>query len=128
MERTCKTLTCRNAVPEKQGRQRQREYCEECRPPRNRANPHVVALPTRPEAAEATLVRSHRAKLETAGVLDTPAGTLVMELAETISAGRGRHTAAGLASLSRELRSALAAAMDDALPEADVIDRIFGSA
>lgn len=73
-------------------------------------------------------VGAYRRELAAAGRLESPQGALVMQLAELLDAGRGAHTAAGAASLSRELRAAMAEAMADAQPEADVIDRIFGTA
>ncbi len=134
-------------IPPQQGRARPREFCEKCRPPRNRGNPRVIQLHeakpkaapkrqsqrtstttnTEPLYAPSSLVDSYRQKLESVGRLDCPEGALVMELAQMMTAGRGNHTAAGAASLSRELRAAMEAAMADARPEADVIDHIFGA-
>ncbi len=129
---------CGAEIPPQAGRQQPRKYCEACRPPRNRPNPRVIELPnyTGPTDALAEavgaaaprtgLVDALRRQLEAAGRLDTPEGALVMELAELMAAGRGKHTASGAAALSRELRAALVDALKHAEPEGDVIDLIFG--
>lgn len=60
------------------------------------------------------LVDSYRRRLEEAERLDTPEGQHVIRLAEALS--RMSDTASGLASLSRELRTAMEAAMEGAAP------------
>lgn len=73
-------------------------------------------------AAESPLVAIYRRDLAAAERLDTPKGQHVMLLAQTISSGA--HTAAGMASLSRELREALADALAGAKVAADPLDEI----
>lgn len=130
--RSCETPGCGKTIPPQQGSARPRKYCTDCRPPRNRKNPRVISLPGRsPESSAAPersssppsgLIGSYRAQLEKAERLDTPEGALVMHLA-TLFAG-GEHTAAGAASLSRELRAAMGAALRGAPTQADALDEL----
>lgn len=126
MERACDTPGCDNVIPPQKGSARPRKYCEKCRPPRNRPNPRVIQLPKPPEAsaeAECGLVASYRRRLEAVERLHTPEGEHVLFLAELLAAGSG-HTAAGAASLSRELRAAMEEALRDAPREADRLDEL----
>lgn len=68
------------------------------------------------------MVRSYRDRLEAADRLDSPEGSQVMHLAELFACGK--HTAAGAASLSKELRAAMDAAMQGAPREADKLDEL----
>ena len=127
MERTC--AQCGAVIPPQKGSARPRKYCEECRPPRNRPNPRVVRLPSAPApvsesapAGEPRLVASYRRRLEKAERLDSPEGEHVMLLAQLLAAPN--HTAAGAASLSRELRAALEVALKDAPRESDKLDEL----
>src|SRR5687768_2273784 len=107
MERTCDTPGCDTVIAPQKGSARPRKYCEECRPPRNRPNPRVIQMPktagvTSP--SETGLVASYRRRLEAVERQGTPEGEHVLFLAGLLAAGDG-HTAAGAASLSRELRA-----------------------
>jgi hypothetical protein len=127
VERTC--ADCGAVIPPQKGSARPRKYCEACRPPRNRPNPRVIKLPT-PDAEppatsehhEPQLVASYRRRLETAERLGTPEGEHVLLLARLLATSE--HTAAGAASLSRELRAAMEDALRDAPREADKLDEL----
>lgn len=71
------------------------------------------------DQAPSALVTSVTAELQAAGVLDTFAG----QLAVTLAARLDRPGVAGASSLSRELRSAMAAALDGRTPPADADDQ-----
>lgn len=129
MERTCEK--CGATIPPQQGSARPRKFCVECRPPRNRPNPRVIDLsgvkaPT--EAPEPSrrpvsgLVASYQRQLEAVERLDTPEGAHVMHLAELFVSGN--HTAAGAASLSKELRAAMEEAVKGAPRQADRLDEL----
>lgn len=127
MERTC--ADCGAVIPPQKGSARPRKYCEECRPPRNRPNPRVIKLPTTapepaapPASHEPDLVGSYRRRLEVAERLGTPEGEHVLLLARLLATSE--HTAAGAASLSRELRAAMEDALKDAPREADKLDEL----
>lgn len=113
--------TCGGEIPPQQGRQRPRKYCTSCSPPRGRKNPRVIELPD-PDTRDAPpgLVSSYRDQLERAGALGTREGAHVMHLAELLA--NGTHTASGAASLSRELRTTMDAALKDASGEGDRLD------
>lgn len=70
------------------------------------------------------MVATYEERLDAAGVLDTPEGAHVMLLARLLEEGAGGMTASGAASLSRELRAAMDAALKDAPGEADVLDEL----
>lgn len=70
------------------------------------------------------MAASYEQRLEAAGVLESPEGSHVMLLARLLEDGVGSMTAAGAASLSRELRAAMEAALKDAPAEADVLDEL----
>lgn len=122
MDRTCRQ--CGAVIPPQQGPQRPRSYCVDCRPSKNRTNPRIITLPAREEPAinPTRLVESYRAVLEAAGRLDTPQGAHVAHLAQLFATGP--HTAAGAASLSRELRAALDSALAGVPPTADALDEL----
>jgi hypothetical protein len=125
MPRICDTDGCDTVIPPQQGSARPRKYCETCRPPRNRPNPRVIKLPTTAasDQSEPTgLVASYRQRLEEAERLNTPEGEHVLLLANLL-AGSG-HTAAGAASLSRELRAAMEEALKHAPRAADKLDEL----
>jgi hypothetical protein len=83
----------------------------------------VVRITPRVESA---VIAAYRSGLESAGAFDLPDGQLVMVLAERLV--QGGHTASALASLSRELRAAYAAAIQGATGQlADAVDDIFGA-
>lgn len=87
----------------------------------------MISLPEQ-EAVESSpvresgLVEAYRLQLESAERLNTPEGAHVMLLARLFEAGT--HTAAGAASLSRELRAALAEALKGAPKAADGVDEL----
>jgi hypothetical protein len=129
MQRTCATPGCGAEIPPQKGSARPRKYCTGCRPPRGRPNPRVVHLPAAPQAAAlddqptpSRVVVAYRRQLEEAERLDTPDGAHVMHLAELF--GAGNHTAAGAASLSRELRAAMEVAIKGAPSKADRLDEL----
>lgn len=76
----------------------------------------------RPEGKPPALVESYRKQLEEAERLDTPEGALVLHLATLFALGQ--HTAAGAASLSRELRAAMEVAVRGAGVKDDAIDEL----
>lgn len=124
----CEKSDCSNEIPPQKGSARPRKYCIECSPPRNRKNPRVISLPT-PLAADVPddggpqLVKTYRIRLEQVGRLDSPEGEHVMLLARLLAAGQG-HTAAGAASLSRELRAAMEVAERGAPQQGDKLDEL----
>lgn len=63
-----------------------------------------------------------RAALDAAGMLGTPIGQSTVALARRMDANA--DTGAGLASLSRELRAAMAEALADVTPAADPLDEL----
>src|SRR6266540_3161830 len=111
----CATSSCSAVIPPQQGSARPRKFCVECRPPRNRKNPRVIdmpkpaAVPDGPVSDEVPLVTTYRSQLERAERLDSPEGAHVLHLANLFA--NGQHTAAGAASLSKELRAAMEMAM-----------------
>ena len=64
----------------------------------------------------------YRQRLEAADRLDSPEGSHVLHLATLFALGQ--HTAAGAASLSKELRAAMDAAMKDAPRAGDALDEL----
>lgn len=74
------------------------------------------------DAGEPPLVTAYRKELAAADRLDTPSGASVMHLAVLFAAGS--HTAAGAASLHRELRAALEVALRGAKTKADAMDEL----
>lgn len=130
VERTCEE--CGAVIPPQTGSARPRKYCVKCRPPRNRPNPRVIPMPdqaatSRPAQApaageEPALVASYRKVLEQADRASTPDGMQVLLLAQLLAVGP--HTAAGAASLSRELRAAMEVALRDAPRQADELDEL----
>lgn len=122
--KACATPGCGRQVPKPQGRSGPRKYCLECRPVW-RKGAVVTDLPLEPPPADPPahgLLASYRARLEGAARLGTPEGDHVMLLAEMLVAGG--HTAAGAASLSRELRAAMEVALAGAPKAADRLDEI----
>lgn len=120
-------LECKAVIPPQKGSARPRKYCVACRPPRGRPNPRIINLPPPADVAEQpeddlSLVGTYRQVLKTAGRLATPEGAHVMHLANLFA--NGEHTAAGAASLSRELRSAMESALQGAPKQADAMDEI----
>src|SRR5882724_1870608 len=112
LRKRCKR--CLAAIPPQQGSARPRIYCVSCRPPRNRPNPRLIDLPKPQESSEpagevSPLVTTYQQVLKAADRLATPEGAHVMHLAELFA--NGRHTAAGAASLSKELRAAMESAL-----------------
>jgi hypothetical protein len=128
MRKVCATAGCGAVIPPQQGSARPRKYCEECRPPRNRKNPRVIELPQREAPARTDepdlppLAEAYRKQLEQAERLETPEGAHVMHLAVLFASGQ--HTAAGAASLSRELRSAMETALRGAPKAEDALDEL----
>ena len=68
------------------------------------------------------MLAAYRRRLVEAERLDSPEGAHAMYLATLLAAGS--HTAAGAASLSRELRAAMDVALQGAPVEADAVDEI----
>lgn len=128
----CATSSCSAVIPPQQGSARPRKYCVECRPPRNRKNPRVIDLPKpaaavpdlpdRGEPDEPAVVATYRKQLKRSERLDTPEGAHVMHLANLFA--NGQHTAAGAASLSKELRAAMEMALKGAPKAADALDEL----
>src|SRR5690349_21601838 len=113
---------CGAVIPPQKGSARPRKFCVACRPPRNLPNPRIINLPQDQDQGADTLVGVYRQTLETAGRLGTPEGAHVMHLANLFE--NGQHTAAGAASLSRELRSAMEQALRGAPKQADAMDEL----
>lgn len=84
----------------------------------------MIKLPTveQPDVPVPALMEAYQRQLVGADRLDTPEGALVMFLAELFAAGG--HTAAGAASLSRELRAAMELALRGAPRQADFLDEL----
>ena len=125
MDRSC--AQCGARIPPQQGSARPRKFCVTCRPSRNRGNPRVIPMSESSEKPKSTgsgVADSYRRRLDSAGVLDTPEGSHVMLLASLLEDGMGSHTAAGAASLSRELRAAMESALRDVPGEPDVVDEL----
>lgn len=114
---------CGATIPPQQGSARPRKFCVKCRPPRKGSNPRVVQLGDEPPLEELPpLVASYRKQLETAERADTPEGLHVLHLAALFASGQ--HTAAGAASLSKELRAAMEFALRGAPRAADALDEL----
>lgn len=124
MPRTCANPDCGATIPPQKGSARPRKYCEACRPSRNRPNPRVIQLPTveQPDVPAPALTAAYQRQLVEADRLDAPEGAHVMFLAELFAAGG--HTAAGAASLSKELRAAMELALRGAPRQADFLDEL----
>lgn len=128
MQRVCATPGCGATIPAQQGSARPRKYCLTCRPPRNRPNPRVIELPKQhaepsvPAEDGSPLTRAYRRQLTDAERLDTPEGQHVMHLVALFDTDG--HTAAGAASLSKELRSAMELALRGAPKQADALDEL----
>lgn len=120
VNRECKTPHCDGVILPQIGSARPRQYCVKCRPPRNRKNPRVIELPE--HAKPTQLADSYRKQLSDADRLDTPAGVTVLHLAQLLE--NGNHTAAGAASLARELRAAMDVALRGAAKQGDEIDEL----
>jgi hypothetical protein len=120
VNKECKTPDCGGTILPQVGSARPRQYCIKCRPPRNRKNPRIIELPKGIERAP--LADSYRKQLSDADRLDTPAGATVLHLALLLESGN--HTAAGAASLSRELRAAMEVALRGAAKQGDSIDEL----
>lgn len=131
MARLCEQCGCE--IEQQKGPARPRKYCTTCRPPRNRRNPRLIDAPQETETAGVEvsfvtggklpqLVESYRARLQEAGRLDTPEGAHAMHLAQLLATGE--HTASGAASLSRELRMAMAEALKHASDGSDPLDEL----
>jgi len=82
--------------------------------------PKPAAVPDGPVSDEVPLVTTYRSQLERAERLDSPEGAHVLHLANLFA--NGQHTAAGAASLSKELRAAMEMAMRGAPKAADALD------
>lgn len=104
-----------------------------CRPDRCPGAPGVPSItpvsrpieaPSSPVEPPAPLVEAYRARLKACGRADTPEGQHVIRLAEALS--RMADSAAGLASLSRELRLAMEAALAGAPRQGDALDELAG--
>lgn len=130
MEREC---ACGRRFTQKPGPGRPRRKCEVCSPPEAR-RPAAPAL-SRPAAvvelqfaAPAAIpgprgvVAATQDALEAAGRAETPLGAIALQLARTVV--EGGHTASGLAALSKELRSALSAALEGAPQAPDLVDEL----
>lgn len=106
-------LDCGAKLPVQQGRHQPRKYCTTCRPPRNRGVTTTEARVTtlRPDlpSPKVTLTSATERALRDAGRHEDPEGLAVLQLAHSID--EGGHSGASLASLSREFRAALAAAL-----------------
>lgn len=84
-------------------------------------SPRDAPTPT-PGSEIPAVAEAYRKQLEMAERLDTPEGAHVMLLAMLFA--NGQHTAAGAASLSRELRSAMETALRGAPKAADAVDEL----
>lgn len=82
----------------------------------------ITLHPAEPLEGEEPLVASYREALEAAGRASTPEGLHVLFLANFLAAGK--HTGAGAASLSRELRAAVELAMRGAKQKSDALDEL----
>lgn len=125
--RICEAPTCENVIPPQKGSARPRKFCVTCRPPKNRPNPRVIGLgglpvEESPPLSEHPVVAQYRQRLTDAGRLETTKGAVVMHLAALFAAGD--HTAAGAASLARQLLAAEEAALAGSKSTADAMDEL----
>lgn len=109
-----------------------RLYCEVCAPPKQRAKPaaaggRLTGLPSAgqdvPEVAEhvpGLLEAAAIAELIAVGREATMAGAVAVHLARQLD--RGGHTGSQTASLSRELRASIGAAVAGGTPVDDALD------
>lgn len=108
---------------------RPRKRCEACGPSRakQQPGPQPSLAPTAPIGVPEAmprkgLVGSIEDRLEKAQRESTPEGVIALGLAELLAAGG--HTASGAASLARELRATLDAALAGAPKAADIVDEL----
>ncbi|MFI2278258.1 hypothetical protein ACH45F_38460 [Catenuloplanes sp. NPDC020197] len=118
----------------KPGPGRPRRRCEECRPPEKRradapplsppapTNVHRLPAPSAESVARAGPVGATLERLTNAGRESTPEGEIALTLAAALA--EGGHTASGLAALAKELRATLAAALEGAPVEPDLVDEL----
>lgn len=109
--RTCKSSTCHRRFSRPLGSRR--EFCEECRPPRNRnqdapAAP-VLAGPGAPGWSPGRIESRALAELTAAGRAETLEGEIVVRLAREMDSGRVAGSA--LTSLAKQLLDAKSRAM-----------------
>lgn len=104
------------------GRGKPREWCEECRPPRNRGS-QVATLPVA-APVEGALTVATRSELEAVGRADSARGKAA--LAAAVAVDKGGMTAAGLAALLKAHREALDAALEGVRPVSDALDELAG--
>jgi hypothetical protein len=86
--------------------------------------PNIVQLtPVSPlDGSEFALVDATRRELDAAGVLDTVAGHLALELAAQVCASR--DTGSAKAAASKEFRAVMADALKDVAKQADSLDEL----
>jgi hypothetical protein len=134
VEREC---SCGRRFTPKPGPGRPRRKCEKCSPPEARRSDapsqsrpakvvdfglvSPVATPTALSGPRG-VVEAAQDALEAAGRAETPLGAIALQLAKTVV--EGGHTASGLAALSKELRSALEAALAGAPAAPDLVDEL----
>jgi hypothetical protein len=120
VQRNCDRQACRTSYEAKRSTSK---FCsDDCRV-RNASESKVVDLPASADAPpEASVAAAVRAELDTAGRVDTTLGQAALRLAARIDGGG--DTGAGMASLSRELRATMDAALRNAAKSADRLDEL----
>jgi len=120
VQRNCDRKACGVAY---EAKRRTSKFCsDDCRV-RNASESKVVDLPPPAEALTAPAVAAAvRVELESAGRVESTLGQAALRLAARIDGGG--DTGAGMASLSRELRATMDAALRDAAKSADLLDEL----
>ena len=114
----CKTPTCPQRFTRPQGSRR--EYCETCRPPRQKPKP-VTPLPDRP-TEPGPIETATRRDLEARQRVNTTAGAIALRLARDLDSAA--LTASQASSLSSQLLRTMAAALEGAPAAPDEMDEL----
>ncbi|MBM0275105.1 hypothetical protein [Micromonospora tarensis] len=114
----CKTKTCPERFTRPQGSRR--EYCERCRPPRQKPAA-VLPLPERP-TEPGPIETATRKELEARNRVDTTAGAIALRLARDLDSQL--LTASQASSLSSQLLRTMAIATEGAPAAPDEMDEL----
>lgn len=114
----CKNDKCRRRF--RKPAQSRRQFCETCRPPRERGP--IEAPPSPTPIGPGECERAVRADLERAGRADAVPGVLACRLARQLD--DATLTGAQAASLARQVQELLASAMAGVAPPRDFVDEM----
>lgn len=116
--------SCDSCGVEYQAKRKASRYCSDtCRKRAQRSPDRSPRRSVEPrDGGVPRLVTATRAELEDAGRLDTVLGQQAMALAERIASPH--ETGAAVASLSKELRAVMEAALDGVATKADPLDEL----